>query len=1008
MIQRIHRLLLALCASTLWLNLALAKEQLYQYVEYSAPDGTTIKLLDDRQPALYTGDFGDCLGNSQINVTRFDAAYYKDNMTVLFHLAGNSGLQHSSVMMYIGVYAYGESRFDLVFNPCSANIDSLCPVNSSIPIEASGIIPVAPSDVANIPPIALSIPDFEGQAILRIFDNLTQSEIGCYSAVVTNGATFSHTTYVGSVLGIFTIVALVASFVTAAYGEAVPTMRLHYAHSLSVGVVFAVFQHIFYTGALSTNWPSVLVAWWSNFAWSGGMIPSASMQRSIDHLIGNNLGNLSQVGSAAAGSNQDGIAGGVDISLIYKRATQLGMQGMKNAAKHPLVRDIAGEIYRRPDVGILKRDIVRKSFERTLAKRDLVNSTTGYAWYGHPVMNGLPLPGNYSGFAGTLATQQIRASNAFMTGFLWFLILLVLMVGTVIAFKWTLEGLARIKLVKDYRFKFFRDHWLRYTGSVALRTCYIGWFMMMFLTIFQFTYQSSVGVKVIAAIAFVIFMVLIPGCAIMAVLAKKKTYSGETNSPTAQVERKMLLGRIFWRGHKYSQPAENSAAPDESSPEKNKVRFWNSDASHGKSIHDDENYTMRFGWLASRFRRTRWWFFTIWILYEFLRACFYGGASGHPMTQIFGLLVIEILAFAYIVYVRPFEGRRLNVIVVYCLGFSKVASVALSAAFDSRFNLPRITTTVIGIVIIVIQGILTIITMIAVVVGAMSSYMSISRNRENFKPNHMSGLREKYFNHLDRVVDDLPREPKPKKVKKSRKGEKEPVVSGFEMKGARRVAKIEDEDEEFHSQYPNASYLSIDRATPVDGTAAFHGISAASPMRRSRASSRAASFQSYSNPTLPFGARPHRASWSTRDFQDSTQVATATSREDTPDNDPAPPSPAASKFSHRRRSSRKEAHPSDQLRQQVSNDNLRVGGEVSTRDTIGRVPAPTIRPRAGTLSSRVSSRCGTPPPEEDEYISSAPETPAHRPAPSRQHALTPAQEADEFRFISPQTSHEAN
>lgn len=123
MIQRIHRLLLALCAFSLFLNFALAKEQLYQYVEYSAPDGTTVKLLDDRQPALYTGNFGDCLGNSQINVTRFDAAYYKDNMTVLFHLAGNSGLKHSSVMMYIGVYAYGESRFDLIFNPCSANIN---------------------------------------------------------------------------------------------------------------------------------------------------------------------------------------------------------------------------------------------------------------------------------------------------------------------------------------------------------------------------------------------------------------------------------------------------------------------------------------------------------------------------------------------------------------------------------------------------------------------------------------------------------------------------------------------------------------------------------------------------------------------------------------------------------------------------------------------------------------------------------------------------------------------
>lgn len=93
-----------------------------QYVTYQAPDGATEYLANDRRPALYTGNFGDCLGNSAINVTRFDAAYYKDNMTVLFHLEGNSALNNQSLMMYIGVFAYGESRFDLTFDPCNANI----------------------------------------------------------------------------------------------------------------------------------------------------------------------------------------------------------------------------------------------------------------------------------------------------------------------------------------------------------------------------------------------------------------------------------------------------------------------------------------------------------------------------------------------------------------------------------------------------------------------------------------------------------------------------------------------------------------------------------------------------------------------------------------------------------------------------------------------------------------------------------------------------------------------
>ena len=221
--------------------------------------------------------------------------------------------------VFIGVYAYGESRFELTFDPCSANIASLCPMNSSVPIEANGIIPVAQSDVAGIPSIALTIPDFEGQAILRVFANSTQSQIGCVSAVITNGATFSHPGPVGGTLGAFTIIALVASVATAVYGQSVTETRNHYAHSVSVLAVFAVFHHIFFTGGLSMNWPSVLVAFWSNYAWAGGMIYSKSMQNTINNFIGSNKGNISTVGSAPSGQNAPNLGGGYSISQIYKR-----------------------------------------------------------------------------------------------------------------------------------------------------------------------------------------------------------------------------------------------------------------------------------------------------------------------------------------------------------------------------------------------------------------------------------------------------------------------------------------------------------------------------------------------------------------------------------------------------------------------------------------------------------------------------------------------------------------
>jgi hypothetical protein len=952
MITRMRTGFLALVAALSCLQLAWADKS-GGYFNYQTAEGETVVLAQNRRPALYTGNFGDCLGDSTINVTRFDAAYYQDNMTVVFHLEGNTGVANDSLMMVIGVYAYGENRFELVFNPCNANIYSMCPLNASVPISANGVIPVNQEDVAAIQPIALSIPDFEGEAILRIFSNTTREQIACYSAVVTNGNSFGQPASVGTFLGVLTLIAMLASFATAAYGEAVPTMRLHYAHSLSVGVVFAVWQHIFFSGALSVNWPAVLTAWWKNFAWAGGMINTSSMQTSLNNFIGNDIGNTSQVGAAQSGSPNSGIGGGFDIATIYKRG--LASTPMR-AANHFLERDFASEIYGRDYSKVLRRDVLQRNVERTLQARDsgsLADKSSGYQWYGHPVVNGLPLPGNHSGFAGTLAEEGISASNAFLTGFLWFLILLVILVAALVAFKWALEGLVRVKWMKQERLKFFRDHWLGYCAVLALRMCYIGFFPIMFLTIFQFTYGTSPGAKGIAAIIFLIFFIGMPAVAGYAYWYKV-TFVG-TNSGRRH-EHGMLMGKIPVPTQlipkRNTQAGVIERTPSETKP--TSFPLWKRMTSSGdihepvnesRSIHDDEQYTKKFGWLAARFRRTRWWFFSAWLFYEFLRAVFYGAASGYAQAQVFGLLVVEILAFGLIVWMKPFEGQRLNILVVYCLGFSKVTTVALSAAFDLRFNLQRITTTVIGIVIIVIQGILTIITIVAIIAGAFTSYLSVVRNRDEFRPRKWYQTREKYFDHLDRAVDDIPRSPK---AKPEPAEVKEPKV-GFELKNVKRAAKIEDEDKDFQSEI-NAGPMSVEDVTQMRSPTG-------TPWNQSRANSRAPSVRSISNSNVPYGARQHRVSWSTKDFQRLEASEGVSNPMDTSTTlvgeDSVLPVAARDK-SHSRTPSATGTLPG--LRAQPSAGSLRVGGDISTTDTIGVVPPPKVRPRAGTMGSVRSAR----------------------------------------------------
>lgn len=90
---------LALLALLSLFQLALAQTEIDGVTYVTANiDGENVLVKDTRQPSLYTGDFGDCMGDSSINVTRFDAAFYKDNMTVLFHLAGDTSIVSEGLM----------------------------------------------------------------------------------------------------------------------------------------------------------------------------------------------------------------------------------------------------------------------------------------------------------------------------------------------------------------------------------------------------------------------------------------------------------------------------------------------------------------------------------------------------------------------------------------------------------------------------------------------------------------------------------------------------------------------------------------------------------------------------------------------------------------------------------------------------------------------------------------------------------------------------------------------
>ncbi|KAH7029449.1 LOW QUALITY PROTEIN: uncharacterized protein B0I36DRAFT_374964 [Microdochium trichocladiopsis] len=785
--------------------------QTIDYVNGTSVDGyANDQLAPDRTPTLYTGDFGDCLGGeSLLNITNFDAALYWDNATILLHLDGRTNIRSEEVMLHFSLDTYGESRFSKIIDPCQNGMTSLCPMRASQTIGAAGVFPVTADQVSAFPPMTFSMPDVEGLARVQIFANSSKTEIACFQASLKNGKTFSQPAAVGSTLAVFTIVAIIASFATAAYGVSIVHMRTHYAHSLSVLVIFETFQSIFLTGALSLRWPTILPAWWSNFAWASGLIPSPEIVSSVNSFAGVS-GNASQVGGA--GSTVLNNNGGL-TQLIYGRASWMGMS--------------IGPVGSYND-----------------------------AWNGAPVRPGLPLPGDSWGFPETLSPL------AFVVALIWTLVAIALVLFCSVVFKAALEGM----WLKQDRLQFYRTGWLRYLAIAILRASLMAVFPISTLALYEFATGDGASAVAVAAVVFVIF--LAGTCFLVWHALHARFQNGKFALATDRILlRPARLFRVipFIAPVRLSQLKESEFAtkPRGSLPFL-RLHFIDENPSR-RNAHQDEPYIMRHGWLSARYRISRWWFFACWAAYQLVRACFLGGAAANPLAQVFGLFLVEVLAFVI----------RNTALAVWLLGLAKVLTTGMSIAFLPDFDLNRIVTTVIG-------ALLTTAVVVLIIIGCISTWMSLYRNKEYFVTDKLDDLRIRYYDHMAEAAKDekkpsYKRRSKPKSTymvnsmatgKQPEATPEQPIdmmnlplpppmsrhhktTHSFSVSHVRRLSKIEDEDDE-----------PVDEIKPV----AFPPAIRNSQLRGGTRSRTTSVSSIHSASSLPRGARPHRVSWSSYDF----------------------------------------------------------------------------------------------------------------------------------------------
>ncbi|KAN0076054.1 Transient receptor potential (TRP) ion channel domain containing protein [Elaphomyces granulatus] len=417
-------------------------------------------LADD---ILKADGYSLCSQNSDIQVQKFDISYDRASQQVTFDVAGTSNTVQNVTASLI-VTAYGNQVYQNTFDPCAAGtkVDQLCPVPSGT-FAAQGTQAI-PSTYANqIPSIAFSVPDLDGQAKL-LLNSKNGQEVACIQSDVSNGKSLQLPAVSYVVAGVACAALLfsgLSALVTAGHPGGASS-------SPSFGEVMGWFHSVATSGMLSVEYPAVYRSFASNFAFSTGLFQWAQLQQAIDDFRLKTGGNLTAdsyeylSNSTVASSNS---------SSSSKRSIDLFLERSLLAS-----RDIS---------------VTNSTGNTTAANSNNSNSTSGVQSFVHGIQ--------------TYAAQlMIPQSNTFMTVLLIFSIVIAAIAVGILLFKLILELWALYGTFPKKLSSFRKNYWglLSRTITNLILILYGIWTLYC---VFQFTRGDSWAAKILAGITLAIF-----------------------------------------------------------------------------------------------------------------------------------------------------------------------------------------------------------------------------------------------------------------------------------------------------------------------------------------------------------------------------------------------------------------------------------------------------------------------------------------------------------------------
>lgn len=212
-----------------------------------------------------------CQQNPSFTASLFNVIFTPNNGSVAFDIVGVSTIS-GKVTADIEIIAYGIKIFNRPLDPCTNNLEGMCPMNPG-PINIRSNFPVSPENVKSVPGIAYSVPDLDGLVRISINHTATGQTVACVEAELSNGKTVDLAV-IGWVTAVIAGLALLASAVTSGLGHSNTAAHIA-ANALSL---FGFFQSQAILGMTAVPLPPIVMAWTQNFQWSMGIIRVGFLQ----------------------------------------------------------------------------------------------------------------------------------------------------------------------------------------------------------------------------------------------------------------------------------------------------------------------------------------------------------------------------------------------------------------------------------------------------------------------------------------------------------------------------------------------------------------------------------------------------------------------------------------------------------------------------------------------------------------------------------------------------------